>query len=69
LSFGFSDINSGPSDDWAMGAAGIPFVYTLELRDTGAWGFLLPPEQIIPTSEETWAGIKAAAAEILVIRK
>jgi hypothetical protein len=60
-------INSGPSDDWALGAGGVRFVYTLELRDTGFWGFLLPEDQIIPTSEETWAGIKAAAEEILTI--
>jgi hypothetical protein len=62
-----ADINSGPSDDWALGAGGVRFVYTLELRDTGFWGFLLPEDQIIPTSEETWAGIKAAAEEILTI--
>jgi hypothetical protein len=56
---------SGASDDWAYGVLGVPFVYTLELRDTGRWGFLLPEEQIIPTGEETWAGIKAAALEML----
>ncbi|CAG0917676.1 unnamed protein product [Notodromas monacha] len=59
------DINSGPSDDWAFGVAKVPYVYTLELRDTGEFGFLLPQEQIIPTAKETWSGIKAAAKEIL----
>ena len=28
-----SDANSGPSDDWAKGVAGIPYTYTIELRD------------------------------------
>ena len=31
----------------------------VELRDTGFYGFLLPPKQIIPTGTETWAGLKA----------
>ncbi|CAG0886878.1 unnamed protein product [Darwinula stevensoni] len=51
----------GPSDDWAKGAAGIKYAYTIELRDTGTFGFLLPPEQIIPTGEETWAAVAAVA--------
>nr|SVE75580.1 EOG090X00QE [Daphnia hispanica] len=37
-------INTGPSDDWAMGGAGIPYAYTIELRDTGKFGFELPAE-------------------------
>nr|SVE80575.1 EOG090X00QE [Daphnia magna] len=37
-------VNTGPSDDWAMGGAGIPYAYTLELRDTGKYGFELPAE-------------------------
>ncbi|OTF76498.1 organic cation transporter protein-like protein [Euroglyphus maynei] len=43
---------SGAGDDWAYGEASIPYSYTLELRDKGSYGFQLPPEQIIPTSEE-----------------
>jgi len=53
--------SSGTSRDWASGVANIPYVYTIELRDTGTYGFLLPPEQIIPTAKETWAGIIAIA--------
>ncbi|CAG0886880.1 unnamed protein product [Darwinula stevensoni] len=56
-----ADFAPGPSDDWAKGAAGIKYAYTIELRDTGTFGFLLPPEQIIPTGEETWAAIMAVA--------
>jgi len=48
-------IASGGSSDWALGEAGIPYTYAMELRDTGRYGFILPPEQIIPAAEETWA--------------
>lgn len=36
---------------------GIPFSYTFELRDTGTHGFVLPPEQIQPTCEETMLAV------------
>jgi len=39
--------------------AGIPYVYTVELRDRGRHGFLLPPQQILQTGVETWEGVKA----------
>lgn len=48
-------IASGSSADWALGAAGIQFSISMELRDTGYYGFILPPDQIIPTAEEVWA--------------
>ncbi|NWS38113.1 CBPO Carboxypeptidase, partial [Probosciger aterrimus] len=44
--------NSGSSRDWAH-MIGIPFSYTFELRDKGTHGFVLPPDQIQPTCEET----------------
>ncbi|NXJ03035.1 CBPO Carboxypeptidase, partial [Psophia crepitans] len=44
--------NSGSSRDWAH-TIGIPFSYTFELRDKGTHGFVLPPDQIQPTCEET----------------
>uniref|UniRef100_K7GIR4 Carboxypeptidase O n=1 Tax=Pelodiscus sinensis TaxID=13735 RepID=K7GIR4_PELSI len=44
--------NSGSSRDWAH-LIGIPFSYTFELRDRGTYGFILPPDQIQPTCEET----------------
>jgi len=58
------DAASGSSYDWAKGVAGIKYSYTLELRDRGQYGFLLPPSQIIPTGEETWAGLLAAVEAI-----
>merc|ERR1712240_75284 len=54
---------SGTSLDWALGVAGVPYVYSIELRDTGHYGFLLPPSQIIPTAEETWAWHEVAARQ------
>lgn len=37
------------------------FGYTIELRDTGRYGFLLPPAQILPTSEENWGAVLVLA--------
>ncbi|KAM6201369.1 carboxypeptidase A4 isoform 2-T2 [Rhynchocyon petersi] len=48
---------SGSSIDWAYDN-GIKYAFTFELRDTGSHGFLLPANQIIPTAEETWLGLK-----------
>ncbi|XP_046952017.1 carboxypeptidase A4 isoform X2 [Lynx rufus] len=48
---------SGSSVDWAYDN-GIKYAFTFELRDTGHYGFLLPANQIIPTAEETWLGLK-----------
>lgn len=39
--------------DYIKGAHHKPIVYTYELRDRGYYGFLLPPDQIIPSGEET----------------
>lgn len=45
-------IAGGGSDDWSRSALGTKYVYTLELRDRGSHGFVLPPGQIIPTGKE-----------------
>ena len=37
----------------------VQVAFALELRDTGKYGFQLPPDQIKAGCEETWAGIKA----------
>ncbi|XP_042856915.1 carboxypeptidase B-like [Penaeus japonicus] len=52
---------AGGSDDWAKGGAGVKYAYTVELRDTGNYGFVLPPDQIIPTGEETFEALKVVA--------
>ncbi|XP_073669363.1 carboxypeptidase A1-like isoform X2 [Paramisgurnus dabryanus] len=48
---------SGASIDWAYNR-GIKYSYAFELRDTGTYGFLLPADQIVSTSRETWLAIK-----------
>jgi murein tripeptide amidase MpaA len=55
---------SGGSVDWAYGDQGV-FSYTIELRDTGTFGFILPADQIIPTGEESFAAIMVLAEETL----
>jgi murein tripeptide amidase MpaA len=51
---------SGASVDWTYGERGA-WSFTIELRDTGQYGFLLPPEQILPTAEENYAAALALA--------
>ncbi|XP_069947767.1 carboxypeptidase B isoform X2 [Cherax quadricarinatus] len=50
---------AGSSADWVYDSAKVQYSYGIELRDEGDYGYLLPPEQILPTAEETWAGIIA----------
>ncbi len=47
---------NGSSVDWCYGAADRLSV-SIELRDTGSYGFLLPPEQILPTCTENLPAI------------
>ena len=35
----------------------VKYSYAVELRDTGRHGFLLPKEEILPSSEETFAAV------------
>lgn len=43
---------SGSGKEWAYAVKNIPIPYTIELRDKGYYGFLLPPEQIIEVAYE-----------------
>ncbi|CAF1221003.1 unnamed protein product [Rotaria sordida] len=52
-------VASGSTVDWTYGTANVIFSYGVELRDTGKYGFLLPEDQIIPSGEETLAGLLA----------
>uniref|UniRef100_A0A6M2E0R1 Zinc carboxypeptidase A 1 n=1 Tax=Xenopsylla cheopis TaxID=163159 RepID=A0A6M2E0R1_XENCH len=45
-------VATGGSMDWVKGTYKTPITYTYELRDTGRYGFLLPPDQIIPCGQE-----------------
>jgi len=50
---------SGSSADYTYGVCGVVFSYGVELRDTGEFGFLLPPQEIIPQGEEIFAAVVA----------
>lgn len=70
----FDPINSadlypaaGASDDWYKGVLGSRFSFTTELRDTGRYGFVLPPNQIIPSGEEMWAGFEVVIKKLIEV--
>lgn len=44
---------AGVASDWFYGQLDA-FAYTIELRDTGTFGFELPASQILPTCQENW---------------
>ncbi len=56
---------SGIACDWGYDEGG-GYAYTIELRDTGFYGFELPPIQIIPTGEECWEAVKVLAEYVTV---
>jgi murein tripeptide amidase MpaA len=45
---------SGGMNDWAYGSAG-QLSYCTEVRDTGAYGFIMPASEIVPTAQENFA--------------
>jgi hypothetical protein len=49
---------TGCSVDYVNDVAGAEYTFTTELRDGGLFGFVLPPEQIIPSGEEAFAGLR-----------
>lgn len=48
---------SGGADDWAKAILKIKYAYTIELRDKGKHGFILPAQYIIPTSKEALSAV------------
>ena len=59
------DSYSGGSADWAKGVAGIKYTFTVELRDRGHFGFLLPTQYIVPVGRELWAGVQVVARQVI----
>ncbi|CZR65852.1 probable carboxypeptidase [Phialocephala subalpina] len=49
---------TGSSVDYVNDVTGAKYTFTIELRDTGTNGFVLPASQILPTGVETWEGFK-----------
>jgi len=60
-------IACGGADDWFYGKKTNPIwaTYTIELRDTGQYGFLLPAAQIIPTGQEIYSAMKYYLSMVL----
>ena len=49
--------SSGTSKDYVIHEWGVPLSWTMELRDTGDYGFLLPENQIQPQWDEVKVGL------------
>jgi len=49
-------LTDGAASDWFYEIGVVP-AFTIELRDTGQYGFVLPPAQIKPTGAENYQGV------------
>lgn len=49
---------TGSSVDYVNDVTGADYVFTVELRDTGRNGFVLPASQILPTGQESYEAVK-----------
>lgn len=54
---------AGASDDWAK-SLGIKYSYTVELRDSGRYGFILPASEIERTALEAMEMVLAVARAV-----
>jgi len=50
------------------GTANIKYVFALELRDTGKYGFNLPTSEIIPTGQEAFCAISELPKNIVLMK-
>jgi len=51
---------SGGSVDWVYGSRGA-LAWTIEVRDTGSYGFVMPPSEILPCARENFAAMLVMA--------
>ena len=56
----------GGSDDWAK-SIGIKYSYTIELPDSGKYGFLLPASSIMSVCEDVFPAMEVFATEIALL--
>lgn len=61
-----TDVNSGTTKDYVYGVLRVRYTFAIELRDKGKYGFLLPPNQIVPTATEFFEGLKALVREMKI---
>lgn len=59
-----ADMAGGTTIDWAYDN-GVKYSFTMELRDSGRYGFLLPSSQIVPTATETWPALLDIMVHVL----
>ncbi|XP_038073658.1 carboxypeptidase B-like [Patiria miniata] len=57
---------AGASEDFGYMTLGAKYSYTVEMRDTGYYGFELPENQIQPCGEETYAGFREMFRQVLL---
>lgn len=55
----------GSSVDYALAIANVTLPYGIELRDTGEYGFALPPYEIIPNGQEIYEAVETMANFII----
>ena len=58
------DLAPGGSDDWIYDL-GIKYSFTIELRDKGKYGFLLPERFIRPTCSEALVAVAKIASHVV----
>lgn len=60
---------SGSTFDWTTADANVPFSFGAELRpdQNSPYGFNLPANQIVPTSEEFWAGVQIIVQKVMTL--
>ncbi len=57
-------LSAGCGEDWFYDVRRA-MAYTIEMRDDGTYGFLLPEDQIAPTQDEIWAAYRAFLSAIV----
>ncbi|CAL4118309.1 unnamed protein product [Meganyctiphanes norvegica] len=58
-------VASGASDDWVANVTGAPYIYTIELRDDGSYGFILPETKIQAGVNDAWVAMQVIAKEVM----
>ncbi|XP_054729211.1 interaptin [Anastrepha obliqua] len=55
---------AGGSDDWAKGFVGIKYAYTIEMGDTGRYGFVLPASHIETNAKDGYTFAETVARAV-----